>query len=800
MSNNTEKIFQVDVVEEMEQSYIDYSMSVITDRALPDVRDGMKPVHRRILYSMYELGLVNNKGFKKSARIVGDVIGKYHPHGDTSVYDAMVRLAQTFSLRYPIVEGQGNFGTIDGDPAAAMRYTEAKMSKIAAEMLRDLKKDTVDFRPNFSEDETEPEVLPARMPNLLLNGTTGIAVGMACSFAPHHLGSTIDAILKYIENEQVTTPELFETLGGPDFPTGGVIINKNELLEGYKTGKGRVRMRGKYHVEQEGKRNPKDLVVFTELPYAVNKERLVETIAGLCEEKKIEGITDIRDESDKDGIRLVFEVKRDVNADVMANILFKKTQLETTFSLNHTCLVDGEPKVLSLYDIIANYVAHQQEVILRRAKFELEKIDARIHILEGYLKALTDIDNVIAIIKGSRNSGEAREKLEAKYGFTQIQSKAILEMRLSKLTGLEKVEIENELAALDTERTELNSIINDKSKLNEVLTAELLEIKAKYNDDRRTEITQVIVKKEEVDIQFVQPEDVVVVITQAGNVKKIAAKSFKVQNRNGKGIKNQDDIIMDIISTNTIDTLMIFSSLGKVYRLIVDQVPTGTNASRGVSIKTLVKMEDHENPIAITSLYRQTSAKYVVFVTGQGMIKKTKLGEYLSTKRSGILGLKLKEDDAIAGITFIDNEQMLIVTEKGMSIRFGTEAIGAVGRAALGVIAIGLTEGDKVVAALPINKETDEVAIFTKYGLAKKTPLSEYPIQGRAGKGTITYKPTDSTGAVAAVALVDDTDNILVVGDKTSICVSSKEIPKLAKAAQGNVMIKGNDIISITKI
>ena len=800
MSYAGETIYEVDIVEEMEQSYIDYSMSVIKERALPDVRDGLKPVHLRILYAMHELGLYNNKGFKKSARVVGDVIGKYHPHGDTSVYEAMVRMAQEFSLRYPLVEGQGNFGTVDGDPAAAMRYTEAKLSKIASEMLRDIKKDAVDFKPNFSEDEMEPVVMPSRIPNLLINGTTGIAVGMACSFAPHQLGDTIDSIIQFIDNENITVKELVDILKGPDFPTGGIIINKNELLEGYTTGRGRVRIRGKYHVEVEGKRSPKSILVFTEIPYSVNKERLIEAIAALCEEKKIEGISDIRDESNKDGMRIVFEIKKDSNPDIIANILFSKSQLENTYSINHTCLVNGEPKVLSLRDLIFYYVEHQKEVILRRTNFDLVKVEARIHILEGYLKALVDIDRVIAMIKASKSSSEARVKIEEAFGFSVIQSKAILDMKLSKLTNLETQEIEEELVSLNAKCAELKAIIADKDKLNEILKSELIEIKTKYNDERKTEITQVNPVKEAIDVQFVQPEEVVVTITNAGNVKKILKSSFKIQHRNGKGIKNQDDIAMNIISTNTVDTLMIFSSLGKVYRLLVDQIPTATNAARGISIKTLVKMEDHEDTVAITSLYRTTSAKFVVFVTEQGMFKKTKVEEYLTTKRSGILGVKLREDDKIAAITFLDEEQMFVLTEKGMCIRFESKTIGSVGRAALGVIAINLAEGDRVVSALPINKDTDDVALFTRHGLAKKSPLSEYPIQGRAGKGTITYKTTDSTGLLVAASLIDDTDKILIVGDKSSICVSSTDIPKLAKAAQGNAMIKDNHIYSIAKI
>ena len=606
-----ENIFQMDIIEEMEQCFIDYSLSVITDRALPDVRDGLKPVHKRILYAMNDLGLTNNKPHKKSARVVGDVIGKYHPHGDSSVYDAMVRMAQDFSLRYPLVQGQGNFGTIDGDPAAAMRYTEARMSKIAAEMLRDIKKDTVDFRPNFSEDEEEPVVLPSRIPNLLLNGTTGIAVGMACSFPPHHLGSTIDMITSRIKGESTTVEDLVNIIKAPDFPTGGLIINQNELLEGYQTGRGRVRLRGKYTVEKNGK--TRENLIFTEIPYAVNKEKLIEDIAKLCETKEIEGIADLRDESNREGIRIVIELKKDVNPDVMANILFSKTQLENTFSINFTCLVDGNPKVLNLMEITDEYIKHQKEVLTRRTKFDLNKVQARLHVLEGYLKALENIDNIIRIIKGSANSLVARKILEEAYGFSEIQSKAILEMKLSKLTGLEKIEIENEISELTSLEEKYLGILNDNSKLMELLLDELAEIKDNYNDERRTDFTQISTNKEEKDIQFVQPEEMVVVMTRNGNIKKIPASSFRVQRKNGKGIKNYDEVILDVIKTNTIDTLMFFTTYGKVYRLLVDDVPTGTNSSRGVAVSTLIKVEPKEEVIAFTSLHRKTNAQFAVF-------------------------------------------------------------------------------------------------------------------------------------------------------------------------------------------
>ena len=791
-------IISQDMIKEMEQSFLDYSTSVITGRALPDARDGLKPVHRRILYALAELNLVPTKPYKKSARIVGDVIGKYHPHGDSSVYEAMVRMAQDWSLRYPLVEGQGNFGSVDGDGAAAMRYTEARMSKITLEMLRDLKKDVVDFQPNFSEDLEEPMVLPSRIPNLLLNGTSGIAVGMACSFAPHNINEVIDGIIATINNRDITVEELHkEYIKAPDFPTGGTIINQHELLNGYKTGKGRVRIRGKYNVEKIGRR---ECLVFYEIPYGVKKEKLIEDIAKLCEDKSIEGITDIRDTSNKHGMRIEIEVKKDINPDVIANHLFRLSALEDTYSLNHTAIVNKSPKVLNLKELIEVYIDHQVEVITRRTQFDLRKIDARLHIIEGLLKALEDIDNVIALIKASNNVQVAIEGLMKKYSLSEIQAKAIVEMKLRKLTGLEKVELEQENKELVEEANHLKSILGSTEVLNSVLIDELNEIKSNYGDARKTDITNVIVKADEKDIQYVQPEEVVVVMTKAGNVKKIPAKSFKVQNRNGKGVKNQDDIILDVIRTNTIDTLMVFTALGKMYRLVVDQVPTGTNSSRGVAIHTLVKMEEHDKAIAITSLKRKTDAEFVVSVSEQGMIKKTKLEEYMKAKKSGIAAVGLREGDSIANIVFIKDEQLILVSEKGMSIRFKTDNIGSVGRTAIGVRGMKIAEGDRVVAALPINKDTDELAIFSQYGMAKRTPLKEYPIQGRDGKGTITYKPNDTTGVVVSAALVEDKDNVLVVGDQTSICISAKDIPSLGKDSLGNIMIKGNNVMSVTKI
>ena len=791
-------LITVDMVQEMEQSFLDYAMYVNADRALPDVRDGFKPVHRRIEYATNVLGLTPNKPYKKSARIVGDVIGKYHPHGDTSVYDAMVRMAQSWSMRYPLIEGQGNFGNIDGDGAAAMRYTEARLSKIAMEMLRDIKKDVVDFKPNFSEDELEPTVLPARIPNLLINGTVGIGVAMACSFASHNLTEVMSAIKAQIENPDITVEELHKFILAPDFPTGGQLINQHELLSAYKTGKGRARVRGKYKVE---KSNRKDMLVFYEIPYSVAKEALITNIASLVDEKKIEGISDLRDSSNKNGIRIEIELKKGVNPDVMANQLFKMTALEDTFSINQVCLIDGQPKLLNLKEIVEEYIKHQVEVISRRTKFDLSKIDERLHILEGLLKALEDIDNVLALIKKSKNAAEAVESLQKTYSLSEIQAKAIVDMRLRKLTGLEKIELENENKELTEQSKYLHGILSSRDKLNEVLIEEINEIVANHGDARRTEVTNVIVKADEKDIQFVQPEDVVVVATKSGALKKIPAKSYKTQNRNGVGVKNHDDIVMNVIKTNTIDNLMIFTALGKMYKLVVDQVPTGTNASRGISAHTLVKMEDHDRVIAVTSMKRQTSAKFVVSISEQGYVKKTKIEEYSSAKkRSGIAAVGLKDEDAIADIVFLDEEQLVLISEKGMSIRFETKAISTVGRTAIGVRGMKLGEGDRIVAALPVSKLTDDVALFTTLGLGKRVSLKDFPTQGRDGKGTICYKPTDSTGVLVSACLVEDKDNILITGDSTSICIVSKDLPKLGKASIGNMLIKNNKVVSVIKI
>lgn len=794
MSNIT----QVDMNGFMEQSFLDYSISVITERSLPDSRDGLKPVQRRTIYDMFELGTTADKPHRKCARIVGDTMGKYHPHGDSSIYGALVLMGQPWSLRYPLVDGHGNFGSQDGDGPAAMRYTEARLSKIAAEMVKDLKKNVVDFKPNFDETENEPVVLPAAFPNLLVNGTSGIAVGMACSFAPHNLTEVMNAAIALIQNEELSIDDLLQYISGPDFPTGGLIINKDELPIAYKSGKGRARIRGRYNVETSG---TKQLLVFYEIPFKVAKEDLIASITSLVESKEIEGITDVRDESDKNGMRLIIEIRKDVNADAIANKLFAKTRLEDTYSFNQVCLVNGSPKLLNLKQLLEAYISHQKEVIRRQTQFDLDKAQARMHILEGLLIALEDIDNVIALIKASKSRAEACINLQTKYKMSEIQAKAVIDMKLGKLTSLEKVEINTEAEELAEKIEDFKEILSNSIRLNEVLISNCQTILSKYGDKRLSEITQISVKPEEKEIEQVIPEDMVVVVSRNGSIKRIPTKSFKVQKKNGKGIKSQEDAVMDIIKTNTIDTLVLFSSEGKMYRLLVDNIPVGTNVSRGTPINTLVNLNNNETIIALTSLYRETNAEFAVFITKQGMVKKTKLEEYLKTKRStGIAALNLKEGDSIATITFLKDEELVLITKQGLSIRFETASIAPIGRIAMGVKGIKLNEDDEVVAGLPVHNINDEVALFTANGMGKKTKMEDFPIQNRGGKGTIAYKPGATTGEVVDAAMVSDEDNILIVGTNSIICISSTDIPSVGKTGTGNTLTKNNRIISVAKV
>ena len=789
------EIIKTPIIGEVEQSFLDYSLSVITDRAIPSAEDGLKPVARRILWDMFDKGYMNNKKFVKCAQPVGDTMGRFHPHGDSSIYGALVWLSQPWNMRYPLIAFHGNNGSRDGDEAAAYRYTECKLSKLGEEMLADIKKNTIDWQLAYTDVEEEPVYLPGRVPNLIVNGTSGIAVAMACSFAPHNMNEVMDAAVHVVENPGCSIDDILTHISGPDFPTGGVIINKDELPAAYKTGKGRARIRGEYIVESD-KRG--DKIVFTSIPYKVSKEDLVRDIDTLCDEGKIEGIVAIRDESNKDGVRFVIEVAKGVSTEPIISKLFKFTRLEDTYSINQVALVDKKPQLLNIKQLLEIYIEHQKDVLLRKTRFERDKVAARIHILDGLLKALEDIDNVIALIKKSESAAAAKIALMAQYKLSEAQAKAILDMKLAKLAKLEKVEIEKEKSDLEKELERLNAIINNP--IPELINL-FKSLKSTYGDARRSTITQVATTKEEKEIEFVEPEKCVVMMTEGGLIKRIPATSFRTQKRNGKGVKTQDDITHAVIRTNTIDSLMIFSNKGKMYRLLVNDIPVGTNVSKGQSIKSLINMEIDEEPAVIYSIYRDTDAAFVLFVTKNGLVKKTSLDEYVKTKKkTGIAAISIKEGDELAAVSLVKDEQLILVSENGMAIRFDSKEVGPTSRATSGVKGINLGAGDRVVGAIPVRNANDKLAIFSQGGLSKKFNLDELPLQKRAGKGLMCYKPTDTTGKVAAAALVEDTDSILVVGDKTSICIEAKEIPLLGRASVGNIVIKNNKVLSVSKV
>ena len=788
-------IIQTPIIGEVEQSFLDYSLSVITDRAIPSAEDGLKPVARRILWDMFDKGYRNDKKFVKCAQPVGDTMGRFHPHGDSSIYGALVWLSQPWNMRYPLIAFHGNNGSRDGDEAAAYRYTECKLSKMGEEMLADIKKDTVDWQLAYTDVEDEPIYLPGRIPNLIVNGTSGIAVAMACSFAPHNLNEVMDAAIHVTQNPDCDIKEILNYISGPDFPTGGLIINKDELPAAYLTGKGRARIRGEYKIESD-KRG--DSIIFTSIPYKVSKEDLVKEIDKLCEEGKLENITAIRDESNKDGVRFVIELAKGASTEPVIAKLFKLTRLEDTYSFNQVALVDKKPQLLNIKQLLSIYIDHQKDVLLRKTKYEADKIAARIHILEGLLKALEDIDNIITLIKKSESAAAAKVALMNQYGFSEAQAKAILDMKLSKLAKLEKVEIENEKAELTVELARLNAILENP-------VPELINgfngLKKAYGDARRSTITQVASTKEEKEIEFVEPEKCVVIMTEGGLVKRIPATSFRTQKRNGKGVKTQDDITHAVIRTNTIDSLMIFSDKGKMYRLLVNDVPVGTNVSKGQSIKSLINMEMDEQPAVMYSIYRDTDAAYVLFVTKNGLVKKTSLEEYVKTKKkTGIAAISIKDGDELATVSLVKDEQLIIVTANGMAIRFDSKEVSPTSRATSGVKGINLAEGDSVVAAIPVRNVNDKLAVFVYGGMAKKFDLSELPVQKRAGKGLMCYKPTETTGKVVAATLVEDGDNVLILGDKSSICIEASEIPNLGRASIGNVVIKNSKVLSVSKV
>lgn len=777
-----------DVTNELKKNFIEYAVAVNTDRAIPDAKSGLKPVAKRILWSSYEEGRSFNKPHIKSARIIGDVMGKYHPHGDSSIYGALVRLSQNWVLRYPLIDWHGNNGNIAGDGPAASRYTEARLSKIAEDgLLSGLKKKNVDFIQNYDETLDEPVTLPAIFPNLLCNPNTGIGVAIACNWLPHNLKEVAQAIYDYMDGKEPFLP-------GPDFPTGGIVINSKDIPQIMKTGHGSVKVRGKYKIE-------KNNIVFYEIPYGTTIEGLLTEIGEVCDSKEIEGISEIRDETNKKGIRLVIECKKDSNLDSIAKKLYSKTNLQTSISYNQVALVDKVPTELNLSDCCKIYIEHNIECLKKELTFDLKKAKDRLHIVEGLLIALEDIDNVISLIKKSENSEAAKNKLIEIYKLSEIQAKSILAMRLSSLARLEKITLENEKKDLLIKIAELKLHISSRDLQLSDIKTKLESLVKKYGDNRRTELIHLDIKPEEKEVAEIIPEDVVVIATQNGDIKRVPLKSFKVQKKNGKGVKSENDAVLDVISTNTIDTLMIFTSKGKMYRLLVDNVPVGTNLSKGINISTLINIDKDEKVIAITSLHRKTKAKYVIFITKQGLIKKTSLEEYTKVKRStGIAAINLKNNDSLANVTFIEKEEMIVITKNGMAIHFPTDEINPIGRVTAGVKAIKLDENDEVIAGLPINKKDDYLAIVTTRGLGKKLSLEELPLQQRAGKGVIIYKTTDTSGVIVGGGMVDDSDNLLIVGKPKSICISTKDIPKLSRTSIGNIMLKNSLISSIVKL
>ena len=777
-----------DVRNELSTNFIEYAVAVNTDRALPDAKSGLKPVAKRILWSAYEQGRLSSKPHVKSARIVGDCMAAYHPHGDSSIYGALVRLSQDWVLRYPLIDWHGSNGNIAGDGPAAARYTEARLSKIAEDgLLAGLKKKNVDFIDNYDETLDEPVTLPAIFPNLLCNPNSGIGVAMACNWLPHNLNEVAAAIYDYMDGKEPMIP-------GPDFPTGGIVINSKDIPMIIKTGHGSVKVRGKYKIEKSN-------IVFYEIPYGTTIEGLLSEIGKVCDEKEIEGISEIRDESNKKGIRIVIECEKNVLPEAIVNKLYSKTNLQTSVSYNQVALIDKTPTQLGLKDCCKIYVDHNIDCLIKEMNFDLDKAKARLHIVEGLLIALEDIDNVIALIKKSADSGAAKVSLMEKYKLDEIQAKSILAMRLSSLAHMEKVELENEKKELVDKIADIEDIISNKARQLSMIKDRLSAIVKKYGDARRTELTHIELKPEEKEIAEVIPEDVVVVATTTGTIKKVPKASFKVQRRGGKGIKAKGDPVLDIIKTNTVDTLMFFTDKGKMYRTIVDNVPTGTNATKGTLISDIVKIADDEKVIAVTSLHRTSMPKYAIFITKNGLFKKTYLEEYMKTKRNaGIAAMTVREGDSVVDIIFMDEEDMVIITKDGMSIRFTTSDINSVGRIAQGVKAIKLNDGDEVIAALPVHKETDSVAVFSENGVGKKTSLKEYPVQGRGGKGTITYKPNASSGHLVSAKMISDEDNLLIIGNYSSICISAKEIPEIGKTGVGNILLKNNRITSVEKI
>ena len=799
-----EKIITVGIEEEMKNSYLDYAMSVIVGRALPDVRDGLKPVHRRILYGMLELGLEPGKPYKKSARIVGEVMGKYHPHGDAPIYEAIARMAQDFSLRYPIIDGQGNFGSIDGDPPAAMRYTEARLAPIAMEMLADLDKDTVDFMPNFDESLMEPVVLPTKIPNLLINGSSGIAVGMATNIPPHNLNEVVDALIKLIDNPDISIEEIMEVLPGPDFPTGGYICGREEIIKAYKTGKGIITLRGKVEIEErKGKQN----IIIKEIPYGVNKASLVENIANLVAEKKIGGVSEVRDESDKEGTRIVLEVKRGENTDIIINQLYKLTSLQTTYGIINLALVDQQPRLLNIKELLQLFVNHREQVIIRRTRYDLKKAEERYHIVCGIIIALDNIDEVIELIRKSKTVEEAKKTLIKKFSLTEIQADSILSMPLSRLTGLERSKILEERKNLEKKIKEYREILSSAEKVKEIMKEELITIKKKFGDERRTEIIEPVEEFEDVDL--VRPENIIVTISYHGYIKRVPLETYKRQKRGGKGIigahTKEGDFIKHLFVCSTVDTILFFTENGKVHWLKGYLIPEAKREAKGKPIINLLRIDSGEKITAVIPVKEFSEDKYLLMITKKGIVKKTPLSEYKNPRQGGIIALKLKEDDRLIDVKFTDGKKDIILSTKfGMSIRFNEEEITPIGRTGIGVIGIRFKkEDDEVVGGEIIDEGGERNIILTvcSKGYGKRTEISQYRKQHRGGKGIIDIKITKKNGHVVGIKCVNEEDEIILV-TKTGMIIrmNSKDIRIVGRNTVGVKLINLAEDDMITDI
>ena len=795
MDNNDGKIIERDIESEMKTAYISYAMSVIVQRALPDVRDGLKPVHRRILYAMHEDGITSDKPYRKCANTVGSVLGRYHPHGDASVYDALVRMAQDFSLRYMLVDGHGNFGSIDGDGAAAMRYTEARMSKIAEYMLTDIEKNTVDFMPNYDDRLQEPTVLPAKIPQLLINGSSGIAVGMATNIPPHNLTEVCDGLIKIIDDPNTTDDELMTIIKGPDFPTGGMILGKEGIREAYKTGKGKIIVRAEAEIEEMA--NNKQRIIVTSLPYQVNKARLIENISKLVREKRIEGISELRDESDRnDKVRIVIELKRDARAQVVLNQLYKNTQMQDTFGAIMLALVDGEPKILTLRQCLDYYIDHRKTVIVRRTKFELDKALARAHILEGLRIAIDNIDEVINIIRNSYD--DAKERLMKRFGLTDIQAQAILDMRLKTLSGLQREKIEEEYKQLMELIAHLREILSNEQLVYDIIKEDLVEVKTKFGDERLTKIKPAEGDFEEEDL--IKEEQIIVALTHFGYIKRMPADTYKSQHRGGKGITGistrADDFVTEIFTASTHDTILFFSNKGKLYRLRGYEIPEAGRTAKGTAIVNLLSLDPGEKITAVIPISNFAEGKYLLMATQKGFIKKTALTEYNSARKTGLQAITLKDEDELIDVRLTDGQDnVVLVTTDGLCITFSEQDVRPMGRTAQGVIGIKLNEDDRVIGMESIIEGAKATLLaITENGFGKRTDLDEYRVQKRGGRGVITYKVTQKTGRLVGIRVTDDSKDIMMITDKgTIIRISAKDVSILGRSTQGVTLMRTND-------